>query len=126
MTAVVSRRATAITTTDDDDRDNLENGQTESPNNTSKHLAEEEDDTKKVKQQKNSRNRLYYLYLTWILPRWKLKLVRIAFAMYPYLIMFEKGFPDTWDAYELTKLFSRMAAYIMYPDLLLIFLSKCR
>ena len=125
MSAVVSRRATAITTTSDDDDVNVENGRTESPNNTSTKLTEE-DDTKKVKQHQNFRNRLYYVYLTWILPRWKLKLARIAFAMYPYLIMFEKGFPDVWDAYELTKLFSRMAAYIMYPDLLLIFLSKCR
>lgn len=120
MTAVVSRRATATTiTSGDDDQDNF------CPTNTSKQLKEE-DDTKKVKQQQTFRNRLYYVYLTWILPRWKLKLARIAFAMYPYLIMFEKGFPDSWDAYELTKLFSRMAAYIMYPDLLLIFLSKCR
>jgi len=91
MTAVVSRRATATTTTSDDDDDNLENGRIESPN-TSKHLKEE-DVTKKVKQRQTFRNRLYYVHLTWIVPRWKLKLARIAFAMYPYLIMFEKGFP---------------------------------
>ena len=66
-------------------------------------------------------------FQTWILPHWKMKLVRFIFFLYPYLEGYHKGrHPYDVSVYSVTKILSQMFAYSLYPDLIFTFLSKCR
>ena len=51
-------------------------------------------------------------FQTWILPHWKMKLVRFIFFLYPYLEGYHKGkHPYDGSVYSVTKILSQMFAY---------------
>ncbi|KAL7548833.1 hypothetical protein ACHAWF_012090 [Thalassiosira exigua] len=58
---------------------------------------------------------------------WKIKVARLALFIWPLVRSFKPGHTNDWsDLNTYMKLLSRMCAYALYPDLVLVFLTKCR